>query len=325
MNNWQPTMSWQDAILRAQFIHKIRSFFMSKGIIEVETPVLSAGTVTDVHLDAFETRSNALPTDPSGIKCQYHLQTSPEFLMKRLLAAGYESIFQISKAFRDEEQSKHHNPEFTMIEWYRLGFTQFDLMKEMEQLFEAVLDISSCDRISYQEVFLECLGLDPLATSKAKLVEVIKAADKYEEWLNNEDFDVLLQFIFSELIEVNIGQTAPCFVYDFPINQASLAKASKRDPRVAERFECYFKGLELANGFSELTSEQIQRERFNQDNIARKQRSKPTKDLDERFLSALETGLPECAGVALGLDRLLMVSLSKNSIQEVITFPFDRA
>ena len=149
--------------------------------------------------------------------------------------------------------------------------------------------------------------------------------EKYEDWLIKEEFDDLLQFIFSEIIEPSIGEQVPCFIYNFPVSQASLAKASDIDERVAERFECYFKGLELANGFSELTSEVIQRRRFNQDNIAREQRSKSKKALDERFLSALETGLPDCAGVALGLDRLLMISLSKNSIEDVITFPFDRA
>jgi len=266
-----------------------------------------------------------LPLNDLDQRTTYHLQTSPEFFMKRLLASGYQSNFQISKAFRDEEQGSHHNPEFTMIEWYRLGFTQFELMSEMEELFQEILSVESCESISYQNVFKKHVGIDPLETSKESLISLIKLKEKYEDWLIKEEFDDLLQFIFSEIIEPSIGEQVPCFIYNFPVSQASLAKASDIDERVAERFECYFKGLELANGFSELTSEVIQRRRFNQDNIAREQRSKSKKALDERFLSALETGLPDCAGVALGLDRLLMISLSKNSIEEVITFPFDRA
>ncbi len=324
--SWKSSLSWQHAKARSVIIHKIRTFFIDKGLIEVETPLLSNGTVTDVHLDAFTSRYNFLASSSADNSSLLYLQTSPEFAMKRLLASGYGSIFQICKAFRHEEYGRNHNPEFTMLEWYRLGFDHFELMDEVSQLLEVILNCQKPLQISYQNVFLEHVGIDPLNASRSKLIAVIENHGKLEQWLNDEsDNDMLLQFIFSEIIEVNIGIIAPCFVYNFPSTQASLAKISADDHRVAERFECYFKGLELVNGFHELTDGEQQLTRFNKDNETRITKGLPSRIIDNHLIMALNHGLPACAGVALGIDRLVMLALNAEHISDVITFNIEDA
>ncbi|WDE11208.1 elongation factor P--(R)-beta-lysine ligase [Thalassomonas haliotis] len=320
--SWQATLQWQDARQRAKVIQQIRSFFISRDVVEVETPLLSQGTITDLHLDAFSTRYDYLSEGAANL----YMQTSPEFAMKRLLASGYGDIFQICKAFRDEAHGSHHNPEFTMLEWYRLGFDHFQLMAEVGDLLEQVLGCQPATKVSYQQVFLEKVNVDPLSTNIAELLALIKSHDKCSDWLFKEqDIDTLLQFVFSEIIEPEIGLLAPCFVYHFPASQASLAKISADDNRVAERFECYYQGLELANGFNELTDAELQTKRFHQDNAKRLTNNKREKPLDESFISALEHGLPDCAGVALGVDRLVMLALKKENIKNVLSFAVDRA
>ena len=324
--SWQSSLSWENAQARGRVIDKIRRFFADKNIIEVETPLLSNGTITDAYLDAFTSRYNFLSDTSHGNSSIMYLQTSPEFGMKRLLASGYGSIYQICKAFRHEEYGKYHNPEFTMLEWYRLGFDHFKLMDEVAELLIAILNCQNPVKISYQNVFLEYVDIDPLEASRSDLITVIKNHNKLEGWLVDEqDNDMLLQFIFSEIIEVKIGLTVPCFVYDFPSTQASLAKLSNDDSRVAERFECYFQGLELVNGFHELTDFTQQLERFNRDNEARKARGLPTRPIDSNFIKALEHGLPECSGVALGVDRLVMLALKLDHINQVISFDIEKA
>ncbi|WDE02017.1 elongation factor P--(R)-beta-lysine ligase [Thalassomonas actiniarum] len=320
--SWQATLQWQDARQRAKVLQQIRSFFIARDVVEVETPLLSQGTITDLHLDAFSTRYDYLCEGSASL----YMQTSPEFAMKRLLASGYGDIFQLCKAFRDEAHGSHHNPEFTILEWYRLGFDHFQLMSEVGDLLEQVLACKPATKISYQQVFLDKVNIDPLETSTAELLTLIKAHDKCSDWLLQEqDIDTLLQFVFSEIIEPEIGLEAPCLVYHFPASQASLAKISADDSRVAERFECYYLGLELANGFNELTDAEIQTKRFHQDNAKRLASGKGEKPLDERFICALEHGLPDCAGVALGVDRLVMLALKKDKIKNVLSFAVDQA
>jgi len=320
--SWQTTLRWQDARKRAKVLQQIRSFFVGRNVVEVETPLLSQGTITDLHLDAFTTRYDYLCDGAATL----YLQTSPEFAMKRLLACGYGDIFQLCKAFRDEAHGSHHNPEFTMLEWYRLGYDHFQLMAEVADLLVEVLACKPATYISYQQVFLDRVDIDPLNTGIAELLALIKKHDKCSDWLLQEqDIDTLLQFVFSEIIEPKIGLDAPCFVYHFPASQASLAKLSLEDNRVAERFECYYQGLELANGFHELTDVAVQKERFHQDNVKRLASGKEEKPLDERFISALEHDLPECAGVALGVDRLVMLALKKDKIKNVLSFGIARA
>jgi lysyl-tRNA synthetase class 2 len=319
-------MNWEDAKQRSSIINQIRCFFQMKNVVEVETPSLSLGTVTDPFLDAFTSSYNYLSDSNVNVSTQLYLQTSPEFHMKRLLALGYQCIYQICKAFRHEDFGHHHNPEFTILEWYRLGFDQHNLIAEVNELLSIVLGTDTCDKITYQDLFLQVINVDPLSTHFDELYDVILDNDKGADWLfESKDCDLLLQFIFSEIIEGSIGKNVPCFVYNFPIEQASLAKGCPTDSRVAQRFECYFKGLELANGFNELTEVEIQKIRFAKDNNKRKQLGLPEREIDTNFIGALHSGLPQCSGVALGVDRLMMIALNKYSIEDVITFPIENA
>lgn len=324
--SWQASMSWQHAKQRAQVLGKIRAFFLARNVIEVDTPLLAQATVTDVHLDAFITHYNYSQDSHCDESKALYAQTSPEFAMKRLLASGYGCCYQICKAFRHEQHGRYHNPEFTMLEWYRLGFDHFKLMDEVASLLILVLDCQQVERISYQDLFIKEVNIDPLIADREQLITLISSRDKLSDWLEHEDcVDTLLQFIMAELIEPNIGKCMPCFVYNFPASQASLAKINRQDVRVAERFECYFKGIELANGFHELTDAKQQKLRFDQDNDMRIRLGKAEHDIDNNFISALEFGLPACAGVALGIDRLVMLALSLSKIDQAITFPITSA
>ena len=323
--SWQPTLTWEYAQKRAQVLQKIRHFFNERNVVEVETPALSQGTVTDMHLEAITCRYNFLSDSSTDQATNLYLQTSPEFHMKRLLASGYGCIFQIAKAFRHEEAGRFHNPEFTLLEWYRLGFDHFKLMKEVAELLKMVLGCAEPTQRTYQHLFIERVNLDPLSANREQLLTLIKKHNKLSEWLTLEqDNDILLQFIFSELIEPHIGNESPCFVYNFPRSQASLAKICPEDTRVAQRFECYFQGVELVNGFNQLTHVDLQLERFQEDNRKRKILSLQEKPIETNFIAALTQGLPECSGVALGIDRLIMLTLKAEHIEQVVSFPIDR-
>lgn len=320
--SWQSTLSWKNAQKKAFILQQIRQFFKERNVIEVETPALAKGTVTDVHLEGFNCNYKYLTKNSSEL----YLQTSPEFHMKRLLASGYGCIFQISKAFRYEEAGRYHNPEFSLLEWYRLDFDHFQLIKEVSDLLKIILKCSEPRVITYQNIFLEYVDLDPLTATRGELITLIENNNKCSDWLfKEEDNDILLQFIFSEIIEPVIGINEPYFVYNFPKSQASLAKLCPKDNRVAQRFECYFQGVELVNGFNELTEHDKQLSRFHKDNIKRKKLNLESKPIDSYFLSALHHGLPACSGVALGIDRLLMLALKVESINQVISFPIERA
>ena len=323
---WRTTLDWQTAKQRASILKEIRHFFETRNVTEVETPLLSQGTITDVHLDAMTSRYDFLANSTSEQSTTFYLQTSPEFAMKRLLASGYGCIFQICKAFRHEGYGKHHNPEFSILECYRLGFDHFKLMNEVGELLQCILQCDQPTQISYQDVFIKHLNIDPLIATREELLVIIDEHNKLSDWLLHEhDLDTLLQFVFCELIEPNIGKKSPCFVYNFPSSQASLAKISKEDSRVADRFECYYLGIELANGFHELTDVSQQLQRFEQDNIKRVASKLPVRPIDNSFISALENGLPQCSGVALGIDRLVMLALQIENIEQVLTFPIERA
>ena len=323
--SWDTGLTWQLAQQRAGLLREVRAFFAKRNVIEVETPLISQGTITDVHLDAFSTRYDFLASSVSETR-ELYLQTSPEFAMKRLLASGYGCIYQICKAFRHEPYGRHHNPEFTMLEWYRIGYDHFDLMSEVADLLQQLLACQKPVQVTYQDVFNQYIGLDPLAVKKSQLLEYIDRHGKLSDWLIAEgSIDTLLQFIFSEFIEPQIASDRPYFVYNFPRSQASLAKLSTRDNRVAERFECYYQGLELANGFNELTDAKEQVARFKRDNSERKSMGLPERTIDEKFVSSLEQGLPDCAGVALGIDRLMMLASGAEHITQVISFPVTKA
>ncbi len=322
---WSATLNWENAKRRASTLRSIREFFYQREVIEVETPLLSYGTITDVHLDAFTTSYEFGQRYEVEKNNTLYLQTSPEFAMKRLLASGYQSIFQLTKAFRNEEFGRHHNPEFTILEWYRIGFDHFELMDELQSLLLNILGKVKTNRITYQEAFTKVTSIDPLRTSEIELLAFISKQNVESVWLEKEDKDTLLQYIFSQFVEAIISKDCLCFVYNFPSSQASLAKISSSDNRVADRFECYFQGVELANGFHELTCAETQKLRFVADNAKRNELGLLSKPIDENFIAALASGIPDCAGVALGIDRLIMLLLDKKSLKDVISLPIERA
>lgn len=308
-SDWRPSSSLETLKQRAKLIQAIRQFFINRNVLEVETPLMCSSTVTDVHIESIAV---------TNLHQIFYLQTSPEYAMKRLLAAGSGNIFQICKAFRAEEQGKNHNCEFTMLEWYRVGFNHHDLMSEVEELLQTLLGCSPAHRISYQELFNQHLNINPHTAHNAELQNIAKQHNLFDALGSKcENKDDWLHLLFSHLIEPKIGFDAPYFVMDYPESQASLAKINNG---VAERFEVYVNGIELANGFHELQDHDEQSKRFDKNIAMRNTDGKPLPEKDENFLAALEHGLPDCAGVALGVDRLLMIALEKQNISEVVSF-----
>lgn len=285
---------------QAKLLADIRIFFTERGVLEVQTPLLAETTVCDPHIPSLSTQL--------GDKRLY-LQTSPEFAMKRLLASGSPSIYQICKAFREDDVGRHHRPEFTMVEWYRLGFDYHDLMDEVELLVTKLLGTKTFNRLSYVEVFQQSIGLDPMVATEAEL------KDAACEVSGELDRDGLLDLILGTQVIPTFNDQA-IFIYDYPKSQASQAKTNGD---FAERFELIINGIELANGYTELTDAAEQRRRFNAENRQRERSQQDLIPVDEEFLTAVDN-LPECAGVALGLDRLLMLACGKQSLDEVLFF-----
>jgi lysyl-tRNA synthetase class 2 len=313
---WRPSAALRHIQARAALLAKIRAFFAKHGVLEVETPLLSRGTVPDPYIYSLSCKLNFLPD-------RFYLQTSPEFCMKRLLAAGVGPIYQICKAFRDDELGARHNPEFTLLEWYRPGFNHHDLMTEMDQFLQAMLACQAAQRFSYRQLFLDYLNLDPLAATCDDLQQCAGEQGIALNTATDLDKDTWLQLLMGQCIEPRLGLAGhPVFVYDFPATQAALARIQGD---LAERFEVYMGGIEIANGFHELCDAQEQATRFQRELAARLAKGYPQVAIDQRFLAALEHGLPPCAGVALGVDRLLMLATASASISEVLAFPIDRA
>lgn len=313
--NWRPAASLDALRVRAEVMATIRSFFAGRGVLEVETPVLSSNTVTDVHLSSL-----ACPTDDLG---KFFLQTSPEFHMKRLLAAGCGPIYQICKAFRGGESGRRHNPEFTMLEWYRPGWDHHGLMDEVEALLADVLCTPPAERLSYGEAFHRHAAIDPHGVADEQLLRrVVDLGVQDPESLDRND---LLNLVLTHVVEGKLGRGRPSFIHDFPAGQAALAKIRPGDPPLAERFEVFVEGIELANGYNELIDPDEQRRRFERDLETRRLADHDLPAMDDRLLAALEAGLPPCAGVAFGVDRLVMLKLGTRDISDVIAFPIDRA
>ena len=325
MSDSTPTASWDRLRLRAAMLRRLREFFDARGFLEVETPLLSADTVIDRHLDPIAV---TLPTDPrlpAEGKC-FYLQTSPEFAMKRLLAAGAEAIYQITHAFRAGEQGRLHNPEFTMVEWYRRGDGLQAAMDLLAELVETMLSLEATERLTYQQAFQRYVGIDPLVTDHQQIVDaVVRQGIAPPKSLPVEDRDSWLDLLLVECVEPKLGEGRATILYHYPASQAALARLSSTDPRVAERFELYYGGVELANGYHELTDADVLRERNAGNNAARLRDSKPALPEHSRLLQAMERGLPASSGVALGFDRLVMVAAGATSLAEVMTFPIERA
>ncbi len=300
-------------------MHSVRAFFQERDLLEVETPLLSAAAVTDPQLDGLAAFYQGVAAPADG---RLYLHTSPEFPMKRLLAAGSGPIWQICRVVRGGERGRRHNPEFTMLEWYRPGWDHRQLMDEVAALIERLVGRRPVRRQTYAELFSP-LGLDPHVADRDEIVR--RAAELGLDPPEGLDRDALLDLILGVRIAPELGQGRLDFIEDFPVNQAALARIRPGSPPVAERFECFLDGMEIANGFNELADADEQRQRFQRDLATRRDQGRTTPPMDERLLAALEHGLPDCAGVALGLDRLFMVALGATRIDQVIAFPIERA
>jgi lysyl-tRNA synthetase class 2 len=320
-----PSADWPTLRLRAALLRRVREFFDTRGFLEVETPILSADVVVDRHLDPMTTVLAADPRRPDEGRRLY-LQTSPEFAMKRLLAAGGQALYQITRAFRNGEIGRLHNPEFTMVEWYRVGDDMQAGMRLLAELASALLDCPTADLCSYAEAFEGHAGINPHTSSTAELAAIAQQrAITIPEGLMLDDRDAWLDLLLVELVEPHLGQQRPTILYDYPPSQAALARVRPGDPPVAERFELYVQGIELANGYHELLSADDLRRRNVQNNALRAAEGKPMLPEDSRLLAAMDAGLPPCSGVALGFDRVVMLASKASSVAEVLAFPIDRA
>ena len=322
-NNWRPAASFEVLKTRARMLHGIRAFFAEQNVLEVETPCLARSSISDPHLHSFQTRFAGQ---------SLYLQTSPEFFMKRLLAAGSGDIYQLARVFRDDESGSRHNPEFTLLEWYRLGLSHHQLMDEIERLLQQLVnqlgaEVNTTDirRLSYQQAFVDAIDIDPLVCDVKVLQQrAQQLAIDIPVGMARDDKDMWLDWLLTQAVAPGFARNRFTFIYDYPASQAALARISEQDARVAHRFELFYGELELANGFYELSNAHEQRDRFEQENQQRLNLGLAEVALDEYLLTALEYGLPECSGVAIGLDRLLMVVLGKNQLSEVLSFPLDR-
>ena len=325
LKDWQPICSKDVLRLRAQVLADIRYFFSERAVLEVETPLLGHGSGTDPQLDFFTTEFSFPPSRDT-----LFLQTSPEFAMKRLLASGSGCIYQICKAFRNGESGRFHNPEFTMLEWYRVGFTLPELMNEISELltilFKGRKDLNSPQRFSYQDIFLRDTGLNPLIFSYPDYCDYALSVGTPEAvGLCGYDHGLWLDFIFSHHIQPSLGQNAICMIYGYPACQSSLARINQDNSEITDRVEVFINGVELGNGYYELTDVQEQCARFDQEIAYRQDKKRPSAVKDEYLLAALEEGLPECSGMAIGLDRLLMLLASSETINNVLNFPVSSA
>lgn len=319
-NVWSPTASIKVLQERASLLSEIRYFFSHRGVLEVETPALSSSANPDA---AIEPMLSGYSQQGGHRPQTLYLQTSPEFPMKRLLAADSGSIFQICRAFRNGESGRLHNPEFTLLEWYRIDFDHFQLMDEVDAMLMQLLPgCTAAQRLRYADLFFTHTNLDLFRATDAQLRERAEAAGVVIP--ESASAGWLIEILFELCVGPWLKQQKGVIVYDYPAAQASLSQLSVQDPGVAERFEYFFQGVELANGFHELADAVEQRRRFDAENLKRQQAGLEKLPLDEHFLQALEHGLPDCSGVALGIDRVLMLRSGVDHIQEVLAFPFDR-
>jgi len=367
-DDFRPTAPWENLRVRAAMLRRVRMFFDQQGFLEVETPVLSRDVVVDRHLDPFcvevwagegttGPHPSPLPKGEGTSVGRLWLQTSPEFAMKRLLSAGGEAIYQIARVFRRDEVGPLHNPEFTLVEWYRAGDDMEQGMQLTSDLCEALLAYikprpvvappgagaevdrtlpgattgrgfipGPAERMSYREAFQRYVGLDPHTADNEKLAAAARAAGiEPPASLPLEDRDGWLDLLMVERIQPHLGIERPVLLYDYPASQAALARVRPGDPPVAERFELYVAGIELANGYHELLDPAELRARNARINLQRQAEGKMALPEQSRLLRAMEAGLPPAVGVALGFDRLVMLAAGAKSIAEVIAFPFDRA
>ena len=309
--------------LRARLYALIREFFTARGVLEVETPMLSAGANTEPNIASFTTRfSGHVDSGPR----ERWLRTSSEFAQKRLLALGIGDCYELGRVFRDGEAGKRHNPEFTMLEWYRVGWDHQRLLDEVVELVQAAMRLvgrtTKVHKSSYRDLFRGALDLDPFAADEAELRTALGAVRVDPTGLSRDDW---LDLLLTHRIQSQFPRDRITVVYDYPTTQCAMARIRNDDPPVAERFELYLGTQELANGYHELTDASEQRGRFERDNARRRERGLAELPIDENFLAALAQGLPDCAGVALGIERLLMAMTGTDNIRDVLAFEFAQA
>jgi elongation factor P--(R)-beta-lysine ligase len=320
---WMPSATNEVLQQRAAFLKEIRSFFEKRGVMEVDVPLLYSGVATDPYLEAFAVSCG----NEGNVR---YLQTSPEYLMKRLLAAGSGPIYYLGKAFRKGEIGAKHNPEFTILEWYRPEWNHIQLINEVERLLFELLGSEVAEQYTYKGLFEARFKIDPhiVATNELKDIALLHG------WANrdpapNLDRNSWLDLLFTHGIEPQLGYTCPVIITDFPATQASLAKTrivtGNPNYAIAERFEFYYRGLEIANGYHELTCPNEQRRRFEENLEDRKKLGYAPLPLDHALLSALSNGFPPCAGVAVGVDRLFMLKLQECNIAKVLSFAWEQA
>ena len=301
-------------------LHDIRAFFAQRGVLEVETPLLSSACTTDPHLHSFGTRY---------CQQQLYLNTSPEYFMKRLLAAHGEAIYQVCKSFRDDELGPQHNPEFTLLEWYRPGFDMFRLMDELTELVQSLVrggatGHASFSQLSYADAFMQVTGINPHGTSADECRHYVVTHNIEQPAGLDDDVDEWLDWLLIQRVIPSFPANSFTYIYDYPRSQAALAKLHKdgNGNSVAARFELFYGATELANGFDELLDADEQRQRFQQETDERQRAGLTPAVIDERLLEALRHGLPASSGVAVGLDRLLMLLAGKTKLDQVLAFPF---
>ncbi len=317
---WRPNASIENLRARARVLAQIRSFFAEREVMEMETPVLSKCAVSDPFLDSLEVSFGFQP----GIEEErLYLQTSPEYAMKRLLAAGSGDIYSMAKVFRNGEFGRRHNPEFTMLEWYRLGFDDHQLMEEVATLVRTVVPALSVQYLSYAELFERELGLDPHQASLEQLQQVCR--EHVDAPFEDDDRDTWLNLLMSHVLEPRLKGAV--FIHSYPASMAALAQVrdDEQGRKVAARFELFVDGVELANGYHELTDASEQARRLEADQQQRATLGLPQRPLEQRLVEALEAGMPDCAGVALGVDRLVMLALGVDSLDQVVSFMHERA
>jgi lysyl-tRNA synthetase class 2 len=317
---WRPTASLSALRRRAAMLTATREFFAERGVMEVETPILSAAAVSDPQIES-------LATQVAGMAKPFYMCTSPEYAMKRLLAAGSGDIYQICKVFRDGERGRWHNPEFTLLEWYRLGFDDAALMSEVETLIGRLLRphrrLEPAERLSYAAAIERHAGVEIHAAGDRDLMEAARRHGV--DCRADLDRDAKLDLLMGLIVGPRLGRERPCFICDYPASQAALARLKPGLPPVAARFEFYLDGIELANGFHELVNGGEQRARFEQDLNLRRARGQVARPLDENLLAALSAGMPDCAGVALGFDRLAAIALDAPRLADAMAFTIDNA
>ena len=313
--SWRPIAGPAVATNRARLLQRAREFFDTRGILEVDTPALSKFAVTDPHIESLSASS---ATDP-----ELFLHTSPEYGMKRLLAAGFGDIYQICKVFRDGERGRNHLAEFTLVEWYRLSFGLQEIMRDTIEFVAALLDrsnlASSAEYISYDEAFQTAVNLSPRTADVAELSNCMNADGQLKNAIGDKA-DAWLDLVLADKIIPQFAEDKLTVIFHYPARQAALARICPDDAMVADRFELFYGNLELANGFVELTDADEQLSRFERDRQARRENEAAVHQVDPELINALGAGLPPCAGVAVGFDRLLMLHEGQSDISAVTNF-----